>query len=169
MPPPVERLRQAGLKATGPRVMLLSALEQDRRHPTAEQLYESLQAYHPSLSLSTVYQTLDTFIRKGLCRRISDAGDRLRVDGTPQNHDHAVCRICGTIFDIDREVFPRPLPPAHLPNGLAVTGLRVEYDVICATCQPEAQTALPADVAPARASVSRHHTDRRRKPWPESA
>ncbi|PON09820.1 hypothetical protein C2W62_53395, partial [Candidatus Entotheonella serta] len=43
--------QQAGLKATGPRVMLLSALEQDRSHPTAEQLYESLQIHHPSLSL----------------------------------------------------------------------------------------------------------------------
>jgi len=146
MPPTIERLRQAGLKATGPRVMLLSALEQDRRHPTAEQLHESLQVNHPSLSLSTVYQTLDTFIRKGLCRRVSDAGDRLRVDGTPQDHDHAVCRTCGSIFDIDREIFPRPLPPTHLPNGLSVTGLRIEYDVICAACQSSEQTALPMDV-----------------------
>ncbi len=163
----VERLRQAGLKATGPRVMLLSALERDRRHPTAEQLYETLQANHPSLSLSTVYQTLDTFIRKGLCRRVSDAGDRLRVDGTPQDHDHAICRTCGTIFDIDREIFPRPLPPPYLPNGLAVTGLRVEYDVICAMCQPEVATASSADTAPLHThhhrSTSRGNTDRRRR------
>lgn len=79
----VERLRQAGLKATGPRVILLTALEQNRSHPTAELLYESLQVDHPSLSLSTVYQTLDAFIRTGLCRRVSEAGNRLRVDGNP--------------------------------------------------------------------------------------
>ncbi len=163
MPPTVERLRQAGLKATGPRVMLLSALEQDRRHPTAEQLYESLRTQHPSLSLSTVYQTLDTFIRNGLCRRVSDAGDRLRVDGTPQDHDHAICRTCGTIFDVDREMFPRPMPPSHLPNGLAVTGLRVEYDVICAACQAEAPTASSADTLSASKSISRGNTDRRRR------
>ncbi len=163
MPPTVERLRQAGLKATGPRVMLLSALEQDRSHPTAEQLYESLQIHHPSLSLSTVYQTLDTFIRKGLCRRVSDAGDRLRVDGTPQDHDHAVCRTCGSIFDIDRDIFPRPLPPSHLPNGLSVTGLRVEYDVICATCQSQEPTVLRADVASARKNASSAKASRRRR------
>lgn len=167
MPPTVERLRQAGLKATGPRVMLLSALEQDRTHPTAEQLYESLQIHHPSLSLSTVYQTLDTFIRKGLCRRVSDAGDRLRVDGTPQDHDHAVCRTCGSIFDIDRELFPRPLPPAHLPNGLSVTGLRVEYDVICAACQSPERTAILTDAHPARKSSSYSKTSRRRKALPK--
>ena len=67
----VERLRGVGLKATGPRVMLLVALKQDRSHPTAEQLYENLRLAHPSLSLSTVYQTLDAFIRTGLCRRVS--------------------------------------------------------------------------------------------------
>jgi Fur family peroxide stress response transcriptional regulator len=131
----VERLRQAGLKATGPRVMLLATLEQDRSHPSAEQLYETLRLHHPSLSLSTVYQTIDTFIRTGLCRRVSDAGGRLRVDGTPEDHDHAICRACGTIFDIDRQLCPRPAPPAHLPQGLTVIGLRVAYDVICTTCR----------------------------------
>jgi Fe2+ or Zn2+ uptake regulation protein len=130
----VERLRRAGLKATGPRLVLLAALEQDRNHPTAEQLYETLRPQYPSLSLSTVYQTLDTFIRTGLCRRVSAAGSRLRVDGTPQDHDHAVCRVCGTIFDIDQRLLPLPAPPAYLPQGLTVTGVRVEYDVVCASC-----------------------------------
>jgi Fe2+ or Zn2+ uptake regulation protein len=143
-----ERLRHVGLKATGPRMVILAALEQDRSHPTAEQLYEMLRPSYPSLSLSTVYQTLDAFIRTGLCRRVSDTGDRLRVDGTPQDHDHAVCRACGTIFDVDRQIFPRPAPPKQLPHGLTVTGLRVEYDVICTTCRKtsgEEETALTGE------------------------
>lgn len=134
MPHRVERLHRAGLKATGPRMIILAALEHDHSHPTAEQLYEMLRQDHPSLSLSTVYQTLDAFLRTGLCRRVSGAGDRLRVDGTPQDHDHAVCRLCGAIFDIDRRYFQLPTPPAQLPNGLRVTGVRFEYDVICPAC-----------------------------------
>ena len=59
----------------------------------------------------------------------------MRVDGTPQDHDHAVCRVCGAIFDIDRRLLPLPAPPAQLPNDLMVTGLRLEYEVICATCR----------------------------------
>jgi Fur family peroxide stress response transcriptional regulator len=160
----VERLRQAGLKATGPRVILLTALAQNRSHPTAELLYEALQADHPSLSLSTVYQTLDAFIRTGLCRRVSEAGNRLRVDGTPQDHDHAICRTCGEIFDIDRQLLPRSTPPTQLPQDLTVTGLRVEYDVICEDCHAmsnEAGAFGPADSQ--RATTSRGSTDRRRK------
>lgn len=134
----MERLHQAGLKATGPRMLILAALEHERSHPTAEQLHEALRQDYPSLSLSTVYQTLDAFIRSGLCRRVASAGDRLRVDGTPQDHDHAICRTCGTIFDIARQQFLLPAPPTRLPNGLTVTGLRLEYEVICAACHEAA-------------------------------
>ena len=131
----VARLHRAGLKATGPRMVILAALEQDNTHPTAEHLYDTLRRDHPSLSLSTVYQTLDVFIRTGLCRRVSGPGDRLRVDGTPQDHDHAVCRLCGAIFDVDRDQVEFPTPPGYLSNGLMVTGIRFEYEVICAACQ----------------------------------
>jgi Fe2+ or Zn2+ uptake regulation protein len=141
----IERLRQVGLKATGPRVAILASLEGDRDHPTAEQLYETLRHQYPSLSLSTVYQTLDAFLRTGLCRRVFGAGERLRVDGTPQDHDHAICRTCGRIFDVDRQLLPLPTPPTHLPNGLTVTGLRVEYDVICTTCREDSgEEGLPS-------------------------
>jgi Fe2+ or Zn2+ uptake regulation protein len=116
-------------------MVILAALEMDPAHPTAEHLYETLRQEHPSLSLSTVYQTLDVFMRTGLCRRVSGLGDRLRVDGTPQDHDHAVCRLCGAIFDVDRDQFHLPIPPSQLSNGLMVTGVRFEYEVICPACQ----------------------------------
>ncbi len=131
----VARLHRAGLKATGPRMVILATLEQDSTHPTAEYLYDTLRRDHPSLSLSTVYQTLDAFIRSGLCRRVSGPGDRLRVDGTPQDHDHAVCRLCGAIFDVDRDQVQLPTPPGHLSDGLMVTGIRFAYEVICSACQ----------------------------------
>jgi Fur family peroxide stress response transcriptional regulator len=129
-----ERLRKAGLKATGPRLAILGALERDESHPTAEQLFESLQLAHPSLSLSTVYKTLETFLRADLCRRVVGDGSRLRVDGIVECHDHALCRSCGRVFDVQRDLYPLPPPPASLPEGLRVTGVRVEYDVECSDC-----------------------------------
>ena len=129
-----ERLRAAGLKATAPRLTILQALESDRRHPSAEMIFESLSDKSPSLSLSTVYQTLETFLQKGLLRRIAGAGGKLRVDGTVQDHDHAICRGCGAVFDIDPDLIKRPRPPAALPHGLQVTNLFVEYEVLCSDC-----------------------------------
>jgi Fur family peroxide stress response transcriptional regulator len=116
-------------------MVILAALEQDHTHPTAEYLYDTLRQTHPSLSLSTVYQTLDVFIRTGLCRRVSGLGDRLRVDGTQQDHDHAVCHLCGAIFDVVRDQIQLPPPPGYLSNGMMVTGIRFEYEVVCVSCQ----------------------------------
>ena len=141
------RIRSAGAKATGPRVAILAALLAARSHPTAEQLHESLRAAHPSLSLSTVYKTLETFLAAGLCRRVPGDGARLRVDGTPDDHDHAVCRACGRIFDVARSFFPRPAAPPELPAGLRLTAIRLEYEVICPACQAEGS---PTNHAPHR-------------------
>jgi Fur family peroxide stress response transcriptional regulator len=129
------RLREAGLKATAPRLAILAALEDDRRHPTAEMVFESLRDRHPSLSLSTVYSTLESFIQRGIIRRIGSNGARLRVDGTLQDHDHAVCRVCNAVYDVERGLARIAPPPETLPDGLHVTGVYIEYEVICSKCE----------------------------------
>ena len=128
------RLRKAGLKATGPRVAILDAIERNRNHPSAEEIYEELTESHPTLSLSTVYGTLGAFARAGLVRKLSEVDGRLRVEGTKAPHDHAICRLCGAIFDIAPDPESAPTPPAELPGGLVVLDMRVEYDVVCAEC-----------------------------------
>jgi len=131
-----ERLRRAGLKATGPRLAILGAVQNNVSHPSAEEIHGELSARHPSLSLSTVYTTLNAFIRAGLARRLPEVDGRLRVDGVQHEHDHAICRGCGTIYDIDRGLTPHPQSPAELPGGLEVRQVRLEYDVICSACNP---------------------------------
>lgn len=129
-----ERLREAGLKATGPRIAILDAVERNSDHPSAEDIYQELVESHPSLSLSTVYGTLNAFAKAGLVRKLSEVDGRLRVDGTKSSHDHAICRMCGTIFDIAPHPNTILTPPAELPGGLAVLDIRIEYDVVCAKC-----------------------------------
>jgi len=133
------RLRGAGLKVTGPRLAILALLEQDPHHPSAEELHRALRGGHPSLSLSTVYMTLAAFVRSGLVRRMPETDGRMRVDGFDQPHDHAICRICGNIFDIPP--LPPPELPSLLPSDLELLCLRIEYDVLCTACRREARSA----------------------------
>jgi Fe2+ or Zn2+ uptake regulation protein len=137
----VTALHEAGLRATGPRVAILGALQSDRSHPTAEQIHARLRDGLPSLSLSTVYSTLERFIAAGLCRRVRSDGARFRVDGILSDHDHAVCSACRRIFDVERGIARMPSPPATLPGGLEVRAVRVEYDVMCSECRDN-QTAV---------------------------
>ena len=131
-----ERLRAAGLKVTGSRVAILDAVERNSRHPSAEDIYQELVQGHPSLSLSTVYGTLSAFVRAGLVRKLSEVDGRLRIDGTKTPHDHAICRMCRAIFDVEPDPNSVPNPPSELPGGLAVLDVRVEYDVVCVKCKP---------------------------------
>ncbi len=88
-----DQLREAGLKATGPRVAILDAIERNHNHPSAEEIYQELAESHPTLSLSTVYSTLNAFVRAGLVRKLSEVDGRLRIEGAKRPHDHAICRI----------------------------------------------------------------------------
>ena len=143
-----ERIRATGVKVTGPRVAILAALVDAKSHPDAEQLFDSLKAHHPSLSLSTVYKTLEAFLAAGLCRRVRGDGSRLRVDGSADDHDHAVCRGCGRIFDIEQALFPRPATPLALPGGLTLTAIRLEYEVLCPGCRAEGTSVNHEPPAP---------------------
>jgi Fe2+ or Zn2+ uptake regulation protein len=97
-------------------------------------VHESLRERFPSLSMSTVYATIESFLECGLIRQVSGRSGRLRVDGTPDDHDHAVCRSCGRVFDVDPGAIERPAKPVELPDGLRVTSLHIEYEVICPKC-----------------------------------
>ena len=129
-----DRLREAGLKATGSRVAILDAIQRNHNHPSAEEIYQELAEGHPTLSLSTVYSTLNAFVRAGLVRKLSEVDGRLRIEGAMSPHDHAICRLCGAIFDVEPDPKRVPAPPAALPGGLVVLDMRVEYDVVCAEC-----------------------------------
>lgn len=132
-PEHLARLREAGLRATGPRLLILEALRRSHDHPTPEQVLLDVRRRYPSLSLSTVYQTFETFVKAGLCRRVATHDGRLRVDGTPRDHDHAICRDCGGVFDVARRA-PATRTARGLPDGCAVLEVRVEYDIVCADC-----------------------------------
>ena len=138
--PQIDRLRASGLRATASRVAILDHLQEDRRHPTAEMVYETLRSIHPSLSLSTVYSTLESFIDRGLLRRVHTPDGLLRVDGTTADHDHAICRHCGKVYDVAR-VFDRPVEAPSLPDGTRLIAVNIEYEVLCSACEQHAMVA----------------------------
>jgi Fe2+ or Zn2+ uptake regulation protein len=131
------RLREAGLRVTAPRVAVLEELERNRSHPNPVDVHRLLSARHPSLSLSTVYLTIEAFAKAGLLRRMPARDGHLRVDGVIEEHDHAVCRHCGDVFDLPAQASISRAAPRGLPRGTRVLGARIEYDVRCARCQAQ--------------------------------
>jgi len=99
-------IKNAGLRVTGPRVLVLSALQQSEEHMTAEQVYQRIYASGQEIGLATVYRALQQLEQSKLILRhqFGDKGAVYECDNG-HHHDHLLCVICGEII----EFFSEPL------------------------------------------------------------
>jgi len=101
-------LKNAGLKATTPRLKILNLFEtSDVRHLTAEDVYKILLADNEDVGLATVYRVLTQFEQAGLLIRHHFEGDKAVFElNQGKHHDHLVCLQCGKVeefYDPDIE------------------------------------------------------------------
>lgn len=96
-------LREKGLKVTPQRIAVYNMLLSTTEHPDAETIYKTLEPTNPTMSLATVYKTLDFFKHLGLVQELNVGEGRSRYDATVQCHPHTVCRVCGRVDDLHLE------------------------------------------------------------------
>jgi Fur family peroxide stress response transcriptional regulator len=114
-----ERLTAKGLRATRQRLLILESLLVLPGHPTAEQVYQRVQPDLPTLSLGTVYKTLDSFVAAGLVRRVAAAeGSSRRYDADCTPHHHLHCAATQEIID-----YCDPALDALIQNFFSARGL----------------------------------------------
>nr|WP_309136714.1 transcriptional repressor [Streptomyces sp. FT05W] len=102
-------LRGASLRVTRPRVAVLSAVH-EAPHSDASTLLTLVRTRIGAVSTQAVYDVLRTLVDAGLARRIDLPSSAARFEGRSwDNHQHVVCRSCGTIADVDvPQGAPRP-------------------------------------------------------------
>src|SRR5438034_9038497 len=101
-------LKNAGLKATLPRLRIINLFEQSKvRHLTAEDVYKQLLADGVDVGLATVYRVLTQFEQAGLLsRQHFETGKAVFELNQGGHHDHLVCLQCGRVeefYDPDIE------------------------------------------------------------------
>ena len=87
----LETLTKHGLKITPQRIALWGALKSINGHPTAECIIDFIRKNHPHIAVGTVYKTLDTFVEKGLVKKVKTDRDVMRYELTSENHHHLYC------------------------------------------------------------------------------
>lgn len=110
-----QRVTAAGLRPTRQRVALARLLfDQGHRHVTAEQLHGEATAANVSVSLATIYNTLNQFTQAGLLREVVVEAGRSYFDTNIDDHHHFYYEGCGRLVDIsgdDIQVDGVPTPP----------------------------------------------------------
>jgi Fe2+ or Zn2+ uptake regulation protein len=66
-----------------------------------EMIYEALSRKIPTMSMTTVYNTLSAFLEKDLVAEVTITGTEVRYDFVTTPHHHFLCKKCGKIIDID--------------------------------------------------------------------
>lgn len=94
-------LSQKGIQPSVQRLKILEALISERNHPNATMLYEKLLEEMPTISKTTIYNTLSAFVDKGLVSQLTITPEEVRYDGETRPHHHLLCRQCGAIFDVE--------------------------------------------------------------------
>jgi Fur family transcriptional regulator, stress-responsive regulator len=137
-----QRLRDAGLRVTSPRIAVLEALDDAGGHITAEQVRQAALARLGSVSVQAVYDILGALTAAGLIRCLETPGHPARFEArVGDNHHHFICRACGRTIDIDCATGEAPcLTPSALPSGFTATEAEVTYWGTCSNCGDSAAT-----------------------------
>lgn len=93
------KISEGGLKFTHQRMVIYQAIEDADNHPTAENVYELIKDSNPSISLGTVYKTLDTFVTHGIIQKFIDNNGVMRFDSILETHSHLYCKKTNEIRD----------------------------------------------------------------------
>ena len=93
------KLSGAGLKITPQRIAVLEAVVELRNHPTAEKVIDFIKTNHPNIATGTVYKTLETFVEKGLIKKVKTDRDIMRYDAITDPHHHLYSSATDRIED----------------------------------------------------------------------
>ncbi len=130
-----EVCRRRGIPLTVQRRSVFAAVLGRSDHPTAEQVFQDIQAEVPGISRTTVYRTLDTLVELGLVRKASHLGAAARFDPNTERHHHIVCRVCETVVDLSaRGLDALPVPDLR-KHGFRIDDYSIHFTGLCDGCR----------------------------------
>src|SRR3989304_1541429 len=97
----IQALRNKGYKATPQRIAICRFALSSRAHPSVQRIYREVKKTHPTVSLATVYKTLQILKEIGLVQELSFPQEQTRFDAYLEPHLNLICLRCGNIQDLD--------------------------------------------------------------------
>ncbi|BDU51136.1 Fur family transcriptional regulator [Haliovirga abyssi] len=126
-----EYLKSHDIKPSYQRMKIFNYLITKKNHPTVDQIYKELVEEIPTLSKTTVYNTLKLFVDKKIAIIITIEENETRYDADISLHGHFKCTECGQVYDVNIEV------PESFGEGLKkfqIDEEHIYFKGICEEC-----------------------------------
>jgi len=151
-----EMFRARGLKVTPQRQCIFRVLHGTEAHPSAEAVYAAASAEMPTISLKTVYQTLNDLAGMGEIQQLDLGTGSSRFDPNVEAHHHLVCTGCGSVRDL--YLSSRLRVPADQIGDFTVATTEVVFRGLCGACAARMATTTPGIAPPSTTHIPSTHS-----------
>ena len=128
-------LKSKKLKVTPQRIAIFNVLYNSTEHPNAETIYNKLSQTYPTMSLATVYKTLDAFKKTNLVQELNVGEDSYRYDANTKPHPHILCLKCNKVDDIQTEILNNLKNSVQTYTNYTITNQQVYFYGYCPNCK----------------------------------
>lgn len=130
------RLLEHNIKPSMQRIAIMQYLMEHRTHPTADEIYTALSPSMPTLSKTTVYNTLRLFSEQGAAQMLTIDERNANFDADTSLHAHFLCKKCGNIYDLQTLIAIKQVVGLQM-DGHEVNEMHYYYRGICKNCLKE--------------------------------
>ena len=130
----IEALRSKGYKATPQRIAICRIALNSREHLSAQQIYDQVKKIHSTVSLATVYKTLEVLRDLDLVQELNFPKGQARFDSYMNPHINLICVKCGKITDIDDVTAEEIAKKVAAATKFKPNGQRIDVYGMCQQC-----------------------------------
>lgn len=130
----IEVLRTKGYKATPQRIAICRIAIHSREHPTAKNIYNRVKKIYPTVSLATVYKTLEVLRDLNLIQELNFPEGQARFDSYTKPHVNLICLQCGDIKDLDDPTAKEISEKVSASTKFKPGGQRIDVYGTCPKC-----------------------------------
>lgn len=120
---------------TRQRAIIADAIVGQYKHVSARDVYDQCNALDKTISLATVYRTLNTLLEEGKISAIHNADEQVIYDGNIEPHDHMVCSECGKIIDLAPIVSTHRLKTLQKDYNFKINHVQLVFEGLCEDCR----------------------------------
>jgi Fe2+ or Zn2+ uptake regulation protein len=115
----------SGLRMTRQRQEVYRILQQERNHPTANDVFMRVKDRLPNISLATVYNCLEALVQHGIIRQVNFDRESSRYCPNLNEHGHFHDEVTGVIHDVDFKPGVHLADVLNLPPGALIEDVEI--------------------------------------------
>mgnify|MGYP003312807419 CR=1 FL=1 len=115
--------------------IILDILENNRIHPTINEIYNMAKTKYPTIGQATVYRNVNHLVEEGKLIKIPNNTNNLdHYDINTSIHSHLICRKCGRIIDVFDNDYTKLFNNFETNKSIKIDKVMIILEGICSNC-----------------------------------